>query len=338
MITSDIKEVNESGLELNIKPISDTDNGFINLEKASLSLYVPTQATGTTRIINELYSSNNIDIKLAQDIVTKNNQAILEFSLAAEKSEFQNPAYNDLLNVSLEMPLPKLNNWRTISHISSIKAQILLSQGKNAEAMAEAIKSVKVGQLITDSNVSLIEYLVGIAIKNTGLDSVEKIISKSNFNKAELTSYSNELSKMYDSKKGLASAFIIEHKMREATINQLISLLNDKEDFMYNFSEESKNLSKINIKNFYYYRPNETKQLDANYTREQIKNLNISCDNLKNIRGLEKLTPNNFITFYLTENVIGKVTQDSIRSSLDSVYQNRCDTDAHLSKVISLLN
>ena len=120
-----------------------------------------------------------------------------------------------------------------------------------------------------------------------------------------------------------------------------MSMLDDKENFenfSNNYTEESPNILKINISNFYYFRPNKTKQLDADYTREQIKNLNVACGDIKNIKEPEKITHTNFIVFYLTENVIGKVGRDSISSALTSIYSKRCDTDTQLTKVIDLLN
>jgi hypothetical protein len=70
-------------------------------------------------------------------------------------------------------------------------------------------------------------------------------------------------------------------------------------EFTQGYIEKFPNMSNINIKNFYYYRPNETKQLDADYTREQIKNLSVTCDNVKNISELEKLTPTDFINWHI---------------------------------------
>ncbi|MCX6717749.1 MAG: hypothetical protein NTU76_03695, partial [Candidatus Taylorbacteria bacterium] len=244
LITKDIGVVDETGLELNIESIPDSDNGFINLQKAVLLIYVPVQATGTPSIINDLYSGKNWDEKLTEDIVNKNEQSLLEFSNIALKNKFQNTAYNNTTHFSPDLPLPSLNNWRMLSMISSIKSQTLLNKGKNNEAMEEAIKSVKVGQLITDSNTTLIEYLVGIAIKKIGLDTIEKVKIKSNFTATELSNYSSELSKMFDTKKGLRSSFIIEHKMREYQIDQFMSELKNKksellqEEFLSGFAED----------------------------------------------------------------------------------------------------
>jgi uncharacterized protein (UPF0305 family) len=343
LITKDIVVVDETGLELNIESIPDSDNGFINLQKAVLLIYKPIQATGTPNIISDLYSGKNLDEKLAEDIVNKNEQSLLEFSNIALKNKFQNTAYNNTTHFSPDLPLPSLNNLRTLSMVSSIKSQTLLNKGKNNEAMEEAIKSVKVGQLITDSNITLIEYLVGIAIKKIGLDTIEKVKIKSNFTATELSNYSSELSKMFDTKTGLRSAFIIEHRMREYQIDQFMSELKNKtfellqEEFLSGFAGDFPGINSIDIKNFYYYRPNKNKQLDADYALEQIKNLNMSCDNIINIKQPKKLTPTNFVVFYLTENVIGKIYHDAIYSSLSSLYQKRCDTDAKLSNIINLL-
>lgn len=343
ILTKDISQVNKADLELKIEAVLDSENGFYNLEKISPLLYKPMQIGETTNVIGELYSGKNWDEKLAEEIVFGNRQALLEFSNAAQKKSFQNPAYNNIYNFTPDTPLPKINDWRTISQISIINSKLLMNQGKNVEAMEEALKSVKIGQRITNSNVTLIEYLVGTSMKNFGLDSIERIIMDSGFDENMLSKYSLELSEMYDTKSGLRSAFIIEHKMREYYIDLIVldiekssqDLLDS--EFLPIYINKFPHISKINIKNPYYYRPNKTKHLDANYTREQIKNLNLDCDDIRGISESEEHIPVNFIKFYLTENIIGKIIQDSIYSPMNSVYQKRCEVDAKLKKVIDLL-
>jgi hypothetical protein len=343
IVTNDISEVNLSGLELVIKNVPFSENGFYDLEEISSLLYIPEKQNGTTSVIRELHSGNNWDSELAEYVINKNEEALSYFSSASQKEGFQNPAYNESTIFSYELLLPKINDWRTISFISTIKSTILLNLGKNEEAMEEAMKSVKVGQKITKSNVTLIEYLVGLAIKDNGLAMVEKIINESNFDDEQVSKYIFELNEMYDTGDGLKNVFIVEHKFILNTIDlfkydseedspNLISEILASTEF-----EELNNIKNINISNNYYFRPNKTKQIHTDQTRKVINNINIHCDDIAYIEESKTLTPDNIIKFYLTENVIGKIFHDIIISKYHSIFQKRCNSNNQLDKILSSL-
>ena len=64
-----------------------------------------------------------------------------------------------------------------MSRLSGVKAIWLAKNGQDQEALNEAFKSIIVGNAIENSQSLLITHLVGISIKDNGLDILQKVIS-----------------------------------------------------------------------------------------------------------------------------------------------------------------
>lgn len=325
----DIPSVDTTGLELSNRSILSSENAFFDLAKISPVIYRPSNIN----IISDFADGKAWDTKISNEIVLKNTDTLIFFSNASAKLKLQNPSYNDVSLISINNPLPKLNDWREASKISAIRSLLLAKQNKYNEAFNEALKSVKIGQLIIDSHVSLIEYLVGIAIKSIGLNTLETILPASNLSKAQYSKYSEDLNKIFDTGEGLKSAFIIEHYMRVPQFDVLTHA--DKETL----SELPKDIQeKLKSKNNYYYEVNKTKQLDVEYTRQQIANIEIKCDEGAKIPLIKKIAPQSSILLFFTENAVGKILIDTMSDSLSTIYQKRCEKNTQLAKVINMFD
>ncbi len=80
------------------------------------------------------------------------------------------------------------------------------------------------------------------------------------------------------------------------------------------------------IKDNYYFQPNKTKLLFAEYARANIKSANQSCGEIKATE-VKLLAPTNPAKLYTEENAIGKILHDVIAVSLTGVSTKKCRED-----------
>lgn len=332
LFSKDIKSVDESGLEVRNPNVQDSTNAYSDLIQLTGTVYLPVNKDDANMISNivSATSSNPWNDNLVRDVISKNSKTLQLMNSASSKSILYSKEYSDVTKLYPDMVLTHLNDWRNAGKISLLNALYLQKQGKNIEALEQSIKTMKVGYLISESNQTLIGYLVGTAIKNMSYNVVSKIIKESHLSVEQKTKYSTQLNPLMDDGQGLKNAFILEYYFR---VNGLSMYLDE--------ILSQGNIPKFAKNNSYYFKLNKTKQLDVDYTREQIKNLDIACDSLSSISDIQnkKIMPSvSLVRVYFTENVVGKILHDVVSSSLSTVYIKRCESNAKLSTIIQLLN
>lgn len=323
LFSKDIAPINDSDLQLQKVSVADSDNAYFDLIKIGGVIYEPKDKS---QIILDMVAGKTWDSQLAEEIVSKNSQAFAYFVEAARKPKYQDPETADPANITLSTPLTDIRFWRPITKLSIIRAMYLAKQGKDKEALDEALNSVIVGQKIQESQALLINYLGAIRMKGAGLETIQKIIFSSKLTSAELKQYAQELNKFYKNEDGLIMAFKGEYHAQSWAIDSIVrgniealkSIVGE---------EESQNLEIAKkIKDNYYFQPNKTKLLFAEYARANIKSVNQSCGEIK-VTEVKPLTPTNPAKLYIEENVIGKILHDVIAASLTDVSMKKCQED-----------
>lgn len=316
LFTKDIAPIDDSDLRLKTVTVLDGDNGYFDLIKLENTIYEP---DGKSQIILDMVAGKTWDEKVAEEVISRNTQAFGYFTEAAYKSKFQDPALTDPSKITTNTVLPAMNNWRRMARLSAIRALYLAKQGKDKEAADEALNAVRIGQKIQDSQAPLIEYLVAIAMKSVGLETVQKIIVSSKLSSAELGQYNQELNQFYKNEDGLITSLKCEYQ----AIDLIFS--GNEEALKSLVGEEESGIIK-NIKNNYYFRPNKTKIIFAEYARANIKNANKSCGEIQ-ATDVPKLAPSSFVKLYVTENAIGKILHDIAAVSLTGLNKRKCEED-----------
>jgi len=323
LFAKDIAPINDSDLQFQKVSVANNDNAYFDLTKLSGVIYEPKDRSQT---ILDMVAGKTWDNQIAEEIVSKNSQAFAYFAEAARKPKYQNPELADPANITLNMVLTPMNSWQQMARLSAIKALYLAKQGKDKEALDEALNSVSIGQKIQDSQATLIEYLVAISMKGLGLETVQKIIPSSKLASAELKQYTQGLDKFYKNENGLIMAFKGEYRIQSWVMDALAS--GNKEVLQEFVGEEESQNPEIakKIKDNYYFQPNKTKLLFAEYARANIKSANESCGKIKATE-IQKLAPTNPAKLYTEENAIGKILHDVVAVSLTNVSTKKCQED-----------
>ncbi len=323
IFSKDIAPINDSDLQLKNITIPEADNAYFDLIKIEDGLIH--EPAGKDQQIQDIIEGKDWNEYLVQEIADRNSQALEYFAEAARKPKFQIPAYADPSKITISTVLPSLNNARRMGQISALRAIYLSRFGKSKEAMDEAMNAVRVGQKIQDSQAPLVEYLAAMSMKNAGLKTVQRIIALSRLSNEELNQVNQELSQFYKNEDGLVTALKSEYRIQSQEVDSIASGSGEGLALVAGENGNTASIAKKAGNNFYFH-PNETKAIFAEYARAGIKNADKLCGEVGNT-DVRRLAPVSPFKLYITENAIGKILHDTVVFSLSSVNNKKCEED-----------
>jgi len=325
----DIPPVDDSQLRLQTINMPYEENAFYDLDKVQNLIDTKNVPAGK-QLVSDYLESDQWNQEVVKQLLADNEGVLQDFTFAATKGKFQLPYTDDPSKISSDMPVTPLNSWREISRLSGVKAISLAKNGKNKEALDEAFKSIIVGNAIEKSQSLLITNSVGISIKDSGLDVLQKVISIIPKDSSALSEYQAKLEN-YQAK-GNSTPFVIEYLVCKQSWN--------------NFGQEGNaELGagiKILIKNKFYFKKN----LAISYCFDFFNKLAIEsekdCSEVKKVQGSTiPLAEGNLIKMYFTENLVGKhfmgfYTQNEI--GYNNVLEQKCATENKLKETILIMD
>ena len=247
----DTPPVDDSNLQLQTINLSKEENAFYDLnklyntEKHQELISLKNVPVGK-QLVSDYLKSDEWDQEVVTKLLTDNEEVLQYFADAASKGVFQLPEADSQSKISSDMPVTPLNSWREASRLSGVKAIFLAKNGQNEEALDEAFKSIIIGNAIENSQGLLITHLVGIGIKDNGLDILQKVISIIPKDSLASSEYQTKL-ESYQAK-GNSTPFITEYLVVKQAWDNIEQGGNNRFGMF----------SKILIKNKFYYKKNLT--------------------------------------------------------------------------------
>ena len=276
---NDIPNPDDSDLQLSAIDIPADQNSYYAFQEAKSEIYWPQDAD----------ISKETDDALENEILQKNEQALASFEKGISLFVFQEPGYQNPENVTSDQAVESLEYLRNLAKINSLKATSLLKQGRDKEAFDQALKTIKMGQMLEDEQGDLVHYLIGIAIKQTGAENLKSLIANSHLSSSELLSYEKELDKYRDSRSAQQKAIKFEY----------IRNINTAE------KEINENLlDTTGARSLYFYQPNKTKLLYMENYRVNVDNA--SKENYTQLVAPQEIQPIEWTDIF-TDNCIGKM-------------------------------
>lgn len=323
----DIAPVDDSSLQLQVINIPEAENAFYDLDKIQGTINLDKLPKANELVLNYL-KSDQWDQAIIDGLLADNEQVLQYFSDAAAKGKFQSPYTDNPAEVSIYSPVVSMNPWREISRLSGVKAINLARNGQSEEAFSEAFKIIIVGDAIESSQCNLITYLVGIAMKNTGLDVLQKVVSMLPEDYSQLSKYQAELEK-YRSE-GNSTLFSLAYLAHEKVWSEIAQSSDKYVDKRLGFV----------LKNKFYYKPNLTvsyifdiySRLAAESRKEcsEIKDVSMEPDELS-------MNPN-FVKTYFAENAAGRILLQRSGVALNNVLKKRCELETKLDETLLLMS
>ncbi len=325
----DIPPIDDSDLWLSKIEIPKSENAFYYLSQAREEMYLPKEKE-KRKFFQEMVKGKNWDIDFAKELIEKNEKVFDYFEKAITLSYFQFPQLQNPRTIDERTYLPGMEEFRYIAQLNSIKANYLLSQDKEEEALDLIFKTIKMGQMIEDSpRPLLINYLFGMAIKEIGLERLRMTIPKLTLSPDKLKNYIAEIEKFKENEEGLIRAMKMEYILLTNTKSKIDKIF---------FGELSKEeLKKLDMEDVYFeikgttyfnylYKPNQTQKIFAQYYRNFIDNAKKDCNEIKVVK-IKPLAPHSKIKMLFTENVIGKVFHDISMANLSGILEKKCLED-----------
>jgi len=329
----DIAPVDDSIMELQVINIPESENAFYDLNK----LYDTDKMSEVINlkdfpykkdIVSGYLKSDTWDQDAIDDVLAANREVLGYFTDAAAKGQFQSPYTNDPSEISINMPVVAMNPWREISRLSGVKAINLARNGQSEEALDEAMKIVIVGDSIMKSQGVLISYLVGIAMQDTGLDVLQKVISMTPDDYSGFDKYRGELEKHRPAAN--PTPFVIEylaHKKVWLEIRQSTDKYMPK-------------VWKFLLSNRFYFKPNLTVSYLFNSSAKVVVESKKECSDMRGAveeRDMSLEGPN-FFKAYFTENAVGKKLVNTSFTALGNVLNKRCALETKFDETMVIMN
>lgn len=322
----DIVPVDDSQLQLQVINIPATENAFYDLDKTRALINIKNIPQGT-KLATDYLKSDEWDQAVVERLLADNEEVLQYFTDAAAKGKFQLPDADHPAKISRDMPVTPLNNWREASRLSGIKAIWLARNGEDKAALDEALKSIVVGNAIENSQSLLITYLVGIGIKDTGLDTLQKVIAMIPRDSSVLEEYKLELANYQAI--GNATPFITEYLISKQAWNNLGQ--DDNNQFGL--------VSQVFMKNKFYFKKNLTISYYFYFYNQLAIAAKKDCSDLTKVPvSKESGAENGFIKMYFTENLIGKYSTYIPELALNNALEKKCATENKLKETILMLN
>lgn len=323
----DIEPINDSDLALQKVNIPAEQNAYFDLVKLE---NVYNFSFEEVELLRSLALGERWDKKTALDFVSKDLETMSHFSQAAQRNSFQLPDFADPTKYTIYSEIADLP-LQTATYLHAIQARLLAEDGLYEEALDTSLNSVRIGQLILESNAPLVSYLIAINMKNIGLETFQDIVLKSDLSSNELISHIQALNRFHNNEIGFINAYKIEYQAAIYSIKNITGENKEYYESLFGFP------SYISQYNRFYLQPNKTSLKLAEIFRDNISLVGRPCGEL--VFG-EASFPNynySFIDFF-RPNLLGKfMHQMALSGRLDGSIKKRCQDDLIVASTQAIL-
>lgn len=323
VFTSDISPKDDSDLIVDLSPpvpIPDSENAFLEIDQIS-KLRVTKY---DDNLVQSYLLGKTWDEAYVEELIKENGQTFKLLDTASKKLKFQTPIREYIWNPAV---------FRQNIELASLRAIYLSKHGSGKEAVEEIFKLLDIGQKIHDyKRQGFTDFLVGEMTKRIGLETLQRLLIESgNLSSEDLRAYALKLDGLMPDKTGLNNYYKDLYTRTATTIDALAIGDTDKlrelypgEEFMGEFGLYGGYGTIASKKESFYFRPNESKALEASLIRTVLNDINSPCSSSPSGPSLldkykESLIDATLlkspIIFYFTENALGKLGHYAFTSS-----------------------
>ena len=325
----DIKLIDDSDLILGNVVVSQEENAYydlMNIDSVDLGFDL--------ELIEDHLAGKTWDENFVKEILSKNEKELDFLNQAVKRQKYQDPGSSSPEDFSLFAPLFSLTQYNGIARLSSLKAIHLARQGKNDEAIEEALKSIKIGQKMQDSQAKLIYYLVAIKMKGYGIDAIQEIINIADLSPESLIQYAEKIEEYRENKEWLINSFKGEYMIQKGVIDLTEEAIFNNQDIGLDENFVTQDIDKKYRKSFYFH-PNKTKMIFAEYARQEIEDSQKPCGFVE-ISEIKTFDPPQGFKAMFRENLIGEMIHDIVAVKF-KINKRSCDIDLQISATQALL-
>lgn len=319
-IFTDDPQINDNDLVFQpVEILSEFDNAHYSLPNIDDLPVQRQQSYESALAFAKDLEEKNLNNPEAINLINQTRGLTDNYIVASDKIGYQCPTL--INNYGFDAVICSLNDIRDLAVLTSLRAGVEADTGNPDQAINTAVSIVRVGDLISNAEQPLlIEYLVGVALMNIGLESLERTINTS-------TSTSNQVITSAISK--LEQSKIDTDAFADSLRREYMSMKDASESF-----EKFSN---------YFYQHNKTVNERAELFRKQIAVSSLGCnaDTTNQQQEIEQLVDEIRLAQakwpIISPNFIGKTLNSVMVASLNTAGQKGCDVNGLNQQVRELL-
>jgi hypothetical protein len=243
IIGRDESPPDDSMLVLQRAEISEDQNGYTYIVKAGKALYWPGteawKAAGSHPVPDEdaledepavkaadeirkkveaMEEGREWDDALAADIISHNKEALelIQQALACPQWQRAKPVgFDDLAGDEVFTTLHA-------ARMLSVRSWALAREGKDEAALEQAIDTVRMGRGMEQSKGLLVSFLVGLTVRNIGLQTTRSLLKTSTVPPDRLKALADQLGSCVDNSQALADTYRVEYEWGQTVLDESI--------------------------------------------------------------------------------------------------------------------
>jgi len=183
--------------------IPDVENAFTYFKLAARKAYRPDDKAET---YDAMFAGEAWNKKLAARIIKKNQKAFEHLRQGLEQARMEPPEAS-----GLDALIPVYAGWRKLARLKTIHAAALQRRGEHKKALDQAMSAVKFGHMIESGRGPILQYLVGLSVKETALSSLRARLADANLKRQQLKDYLEGLAAYVTDPDALADSLRAEY-------------------------------------------------------------------------------------------------------------------------------
>lgn len=237
--------------------------------------------------VDAMLNGESWDDVYASTVLQRFSTSIQQFRTAAKKAYYQDPTTARPGSWTLDSTFDDISTTRFVGKLVALDGLRAAKSGDVAGGLAEADAVARLGYLIDSGQGSLIQYLVGGAVKNIGLQGIRQIALQTTVTASQAKSEAAQLESYRDSRDGLVKAMQFDYMAFKTYLPQMQHL--DTIYSLYNLTSDINGqtiethgpwfiraLDRSGITRFYYW-PNQTWRFAIDQAKERVALAQVDC-------------------------------------------------------------
>lgn len=309
VVFSDQSLLDDSLLQLQaVEPLAPEDNLYVTL--TSVGTELPAAVDEANELVEEYPTQWN---QTTANLLLQQLQPYVSAYVMTNEQAYQCPT--SVNNFKMDAEMCSLNLLRDYAQVMQFAALTEAQSGNTVLAQTYAVAPIEVGLTILESdNVTLIEYLVGLASINIGLDTLEMFEKEDVLNQSSISALPEDAT---------IPITTLRTPLQREYLGLRIAI------------DES-----LDLPQTYLYHPNRTRNELFTFMNKAIDNSATTCDvntdtpSQKDIELLEYVESVQSNAFNPTRpNLIGNMYLSVILASMSGVGKNVCDTNERIQNI-----
>ncbi len=204
----------DDDLRVQREEIPEAENAYPCFCLAAESLQWPEEKQKKERL-DAVLDGQEWDAEFVAELLEANEEALADLEHGLALPHCQGPEINSI-NDAITAPV---SAWRKLVKLLCLRARRLSEEGRRDEALQQAMKAVRFGHMIEGYKGGLIDYLVGCACKQIGLQQMRALSTEDGAPAPVLVECARDLMEYPPNVRGLQDALKVEYAILRKVVD-----------------------------------------------------------------------------------------------------------------------